>query len=134
MYKKRFVAMLDDDQLFFTNSYCIVNTRKSSKDFDDTMAVALLNSNVVQFLLHRAAFSTRSAASIEVGDINNLPLPDNLERGEEVSANVARLIESRTNSGNDESVFFDELNRNVYSMYNLTEEDVQLIESVVARV
>ena len=135
MQNNRYIAVLDEESIFFNDSYCIVyqhqHQHTPAREFDETFALGLLNSNVIQFLLYNEQRSQKFASDIQVADINGLPLPEfNLEFVTKVKETVRKLIDGRKRRDDiDESVA--ELNKLVYSLYNLTDEEVKLVESVI---
>jgi type I restriction-modification system DNA methylase subunit len=123
----------DDEQFFALNTLVVVNARNHSQIVIKYL-LALLNSKLMNYLYRRKFKSTKTVFSeIQARTVRQLPIPF---VGSSTQAPLISLVErilakKRNNPEADTMVLEQEIDCLVYSLYNLTNEEIAIVESSV---
>ncbi|MFA5210992.1 MAG: TaqI-like C-terminal specificity domain-containing protein [Patescibacteria group bacterium] len=119
-----FVCTIDNDQFYLLNTayICLQKNQKFSLKY----LLAVLNSKVINFLYTK----TYVGWQITMPAINNLPIPSiSLEEQRPIINLVDTLLKTRKeNSDADTSKLEEEIDQLVYKLYDLTDEEIKVIE------
>ncbi|MCE7061941.1 Eco57I restriction-modification methylase domain-containing protein [Dyadobacter sp. CY343] len=96
---------------------------------DDLALLGFLNSKLVWFYLKNTANVLRGALALQSPYILNLPLSDALRRNDRIIRLVTIILESKQNSPlRDTSLLESEIDLFIYALYNLSVEEIEIVE------
>lgn len=128
---KEFIAHLDT-QGFFTNQKCFILTDKNSKNLH--YLTAILNSKA-NFWYFKQIGATLGASGYEMSKIfvEKLPIPQITESNkplcDEIIKCVDKILESKAKDSTlDTSKLESQIDSLVYKLYNLTNDEIEIIE------
>lgn len=121
--KRRIKSVIVNENSFLANS---CNYLLKPKDYDLELLIALLNSNLYNFL-----FKTRSTSSNVNGyEIDNLPFLLNNKFENELNSIVKQILShKKKNSSADTSALEREIDLMVYELFGLSEEEIGIVEN-----
>ena len=127
----RIFAAITSDELY--NDPSIVIIKENVANFSLETLLAVLNSKLATFYHFNSSPKATKGAfpKILVYDVNNFPLPSNLskETNDILKTLINEIIEKkRTNSDYDTSEQEEEIDKIIYSLYGLTEEEIKIVE------
>lgn len=125
----RIYASLTDEELYNDPSVLIIKENEVS--FDIEILLAILNSKLATFYhFNTSPKATKGAfPKILVYDIKNFPLPKSIENDRLLTL-VNEVIEIKNlNPVADITALDDEIDKIVYDLYGLTEEEIAIVEN-----
>lgn len=120
----------DNEQYYALNTLVIVNKKDLDKGPDLKFILGLMNSKLMNYIYSNKFKSTKTVFSeIQARSVMELPIPKISETQE---LEIVRLAESIIELKKDESetiALENEINQLVYQLYDLTEEEIEIIEN-----
>jgi type I restriction-modification system DNA methylase subunit len=123
--KRRFnVAITKQDRCLFGNS---VNKLAIRKDFNLFFILAIINSQVIDWYFRKTSTNNH----VNIYELEQLPIPKaSLEQQKPIIELISKIMEKKiSNSTADVSSLEQEIDRLVYKLYNLTNEEIAVIEA-----
>ena len=120
----------DNEQFYALNTLVIVNKKNSDKGSDLKFILGLMNSKLMNYVYSNKFKSTKTVFSeIQARSVKELPIPKISETQElEIVELSERIIElKKINS--DRTELENEIDQLVYQLYDLTEEEIEIIEN-----
>ena len=125
----RIFASLTEEELYNDPSILIIKDNDDS--FDIEILLAILNSKLSTFFHFKSSPKASKGAfpKILVYDIKNFPLPKSIDN-ERLLSLVNEVIQlKKINPEADIRALDDEIDQMVYKLYDLTEEEIQIVEN-----
>jgi hypothetical protein len=126
--ERRIVATLDNEKYYTFNS--VNNLLKKDKEYNLRYVLGVLNSKLVNYLIKNLSSNTNLTAQ----DLDEIPFRkinfgDNLEKEiyEKIITIVNEILSSKKK--NNPTSLEAEIDQLVYKLYNLTEEEIKIIET-----
>ncbi|MCB0538316.1 MAG: Eco57I restriction-modification methylase domain-containing protein [Bacteroidetes bacterium] len=120
----------DNEQFYALNTLVIVNKKDSDKGPNLKFILGLMNSKLMNYLYSNKFKSTKTVFSeIQARSVKELPIPKISETQElEIVKLAERIIELK--KGESETIALEnEIDQLVYQLYDLTEEEIEIIEN-----
>ena len=120
---KKVIAALDTNQYYAHSSVVII---KPCESYDLKLILAIMNSKYVDSWLKKNS----SNISINIGTVKKIPIPSvTNSQQEEIVSLVNKIHDAkRENPAADTSALESEIDRLVYHLYGLTEEEIRIVE------
>ncbi|MBR4130870.1 MAG: N-6 DNA methylase [Bacteroidaceae bacterium] len=120
---KKIIAALDTNQYYAHSSVVII---KPSESYDLKVILAILNSKYVDSWLKKNS----SNISINIGTVKKIPIPSvTINQQAEIVSLIDKIHDAkRENPSADTSALESEIDRLVYHLYGLTEEEIKIVE------
>ncbi len=119
----------DNEQFYALNTLVIVNKKDSDKGPNLKFILGLMNSKLMNYLYSNKFKSTKTVFSeIQARSVKELPIPKIAETRE---LEIVRLAERIIELKKDESkttALENEIDQLVYQLYDLTEEEIKIVE------
>ncbi len=122
--KRRFnVAITKQDKCLFGNS---VNKLAICRDYNPFYILAIINSQVIDWYFRKTSTNNH----VNIYELEQLPIPKaSIEQQNPIVELINKIMEKKqSNSAADISMLERELDRLVYKLYNLTDEEIGVIE------
>lgn len=119
----------DNEQFYALNTLVIVNKKDLDKGPDLKFILGLMNSKLMNYVYSNKFKSTKTVFSeIQARSVKELPIPKISETQElEIVKLVERIIEQK--KGESETIALEnEIDQLVYQLYDLTEEEIEIVE------
>jgi hypothetical protein len=117
-------AFAYDDKQFYgnDNNHLIIT--------EDKALLGILNSGLMKFYISNIADFVRGGfIRLKISYIKTVPIPENKE---DLKKKISLLVEERLQIKNDESISLEsEIDRLVYLLYGLTEEEIGIVENSI---
>jgi adenine-specific DNA-methyltransferase len=120
----------DDEQFFALNTLVIVNKKNPPKGPNLKFILGLMNSQLMNYVYNNKYKSTKTVFSeIQARSVKQLPIPfvTAIEENE-IKTLVDEVIDLK-NSDLNTTKLENQIDQLVYQLYDLTEEDIQIIEN-----
>lgn len=120
----------DNEQFYALNTLVIVNKKELDKGPDLKFILGLMNSKLMNYVYSNKFKSTKTVFSeIQARSVKELPIPKIPETQElEIVKLAERIIELK--KGESETIALEnEIDQLVYQLYDLTEEEIEIIEN-----
>ncbi len=124
--KRRFnVAITKQDKCLFGNS---VNKLAICRDYNPFYILAIINSQVIDWYFRKTSTNNH----VNIYELEQLPIPKaSIEQQNPIVELINKIMEKKqSNSAADISMLERELDRLVYKLYNLTDEEIGVIEQL----
>lgn len=96
---------------------------------DDLSLLGFLNSKLVWFYLQNTANGLRGALALQSPYILNLPFSDALKGNVQISQLVNVILQQKQNMSQESTAHLEaEIDQLIYGLYNLTKDDITLVE------
>jgi len=120
----------DNEQFYALNTLVIVNKKDSDKGPNLKFILGLMNSKLMNYLYSNKFKSTKTVFSeIQARSVKELPIPKIAETQElEIVRLAERIIELKKDES-ETSALENEIDELVYQFYDLTEEEIKIIEN-----
>ncbi|MDB0615836.1 TaqI-like C-terminal specificity domain-containing protein [Tenacibaculum dicentrarchi] len=121
----------DDEKFFSLNTLVVVNLKKNNKNFKLKYLLAILNSSLLQHIYKHKFKSTKTVFSeIQAKSVGLLPVKEISEKEQEPFIEKVNQILSlkKENPESDTSVLEKEIDEMVYKLYDLTADEVAIVE------
>ncbi|MBU0712837.1 Eco57I restriction-modification methylase domain-containing protein [bacterium] len=130
----RIYASIVEEELY--NDPAIIIVKENENSFQLESLLAIINSKLATFYHFNSSPKATKGAfpKILVYDVNNFPLPENLssELDERLTTLVSELLEQKkSDPDSDVSVQENEIDSIIYSLYDLSAEEIEIIENSV---
>ena len=122
--KRRFnVAITKQDKCLFGNS---VNKLAICREYNPFYILAIINSQVIDWYFRKTSTNNH----VNIYELEQLPIPKaSIEQQNPIVDLINKIMEKKQyNSAADISLLEREIDRLVYKLYNLTDEEIALIE------
>ena len=122
--KRRFnVAITKQDKCLFGNS---VNKLAICRDYNPFYILAIINSQVIDWYFRKTSTNNH----VNIYELEQLPIPKaSIEQQNPIVELINKIMEKKqSNSAADISLLEREIDRLVYKLYNLTDEETGVIE------
>jgi len=122
--KHRFnFAISRKEKCLFGNS---VNKIGLKDSVDSLFILAILNSNIIDWLFRKTSTNNH----VNIYELEQLPIPNSTEmESYRIVSLVKEIIESKKNNASaDTSALESEIDRLVYQLYGLTDEEIRIVE------
>ena len=122
--KRRFnVAITKQDKCLFGNS---VNKLAICRDYNPFYILAIINSQVIDWYFRKTSTNNH----VNIYELEQLPIPKaSIEQQNPIVELINKIMEKKqSNSAADISLLEREIDRLVYKLYNLTDEEIAVIE------
>ena len=122
--KRRFnVAITKQDKCLFGNS---VNKLAICREYNPFYILAIINSQVIDWYFRKTSTNNH----VNIYELEQLPIPQaSLEQQKPIVELINKIMEKKqSNSAADISLLEREIDRLVYKLYNLTDEEIGVIE------
>ena len=122
--KRRFnVAITKQDKCLFGNS---VNKLAICRDYNPFYILAIINSQVIDWYFRKTSTNNH----VNIYELEQLPIPKaSIEQQKPIVELINKIMEKKqSNSAADISMLEREIDRLVYKLYNLTDEETRVIE------
>ncbi|MBD1214134.1 MAG: Eco57I restriction-modification methylase domain-containing protein, partial [Dolichospermum circinale Clear-D4] len=129
----RIIATIDNDSYYAMNNVIILKIQKEFQiDFDYKYILAILNSKLINYI-YKQLTQEESRTFAEVKPINIRKLPiivTDLHQRHILMNIVTKILNAKKSDPNaDTTALETEIDQMVYQLYNLTAEEIQIIES-----
>lgn len=122
----------DNEQFYALNTLVIVNKKDSDKGPNLKFILGLMNSKLMNYLYSNKFKSTKTVFSeIQARSVKELPIPKISEPQELEIIKLAEKIIELKKGESETTALENEINQLVYQLYNLTEEEIEIIENNV---
>ena len=128
--ERRIVATLDTEQYYTFNS--VNNLLRKNKEYNLRYVLGVLNSKLVNYLIKNLSSNTNlTAQDLDEIPFRNINFDINLEKDiyEKIITKVDEILCSKKNN-NETSNLEGEIDQLVYQLYDLTEEEIEIIEGL----
>ncbi|MFW5888059.1 MAG: Eco57I restriction-modification methylase domain-containing protein, partial [Bacteriovoracia bacterium] len=115
------------------NDPAIIIVKENSKSFSLECLLAILNSKLATFYHFNSSPKATKGAfpKILVYDVNNFPLPTSIDpKFQEKIKNLVNLIQLKKQDGKETKIEETQIDQVVYQLYDLTEEEIKIVEGV----
>src|SRR5690554_4274656 len=120
----------DNEQFYALNTLVIVNKKDSDKGPNLKFILGLMNSKLMNYLYSNKFKSTKTVFSeIQARSVKELPIPKISEPQELEIIKLAEKIIELKKGESETTALENEINQLVYQLYNLTEEEIEIIEN-----
>ena len=124
--KQRLKAVLVPQDMILANS---ANFLKYQTKYSQKLLLALFNSKLLNFIFK----ATSTSSNVNGYEVDALPLPQLLEENRELQEDIISLVDKilaakKADNSADTSAMEAEIDRLVYSLYGLTEEEIKIVE------
>ena len=124
--KYRLKATIIPAGIFIANS---VNNLTYQTNYPTKLLLALFNSNLLNFIFK----ATSTSSNVNGYEVDALPLPQLSEENAELQLQIILLVDKilaakKTDSNADTSAMEAEIDRLVYDLYGLTDEEIKVVE------
>lgn len=128
----RLIATIDDRQFYALHTIVVINNIMPSP-WDLRFILALLNSKVLNWY-YAQEFSSTKTVFTEIGarQVELLPIKDiNINEQKQIITLVNEILRSKENAPLANTLELEnELDNLIYQLYNLTEDEIKLVEGV----
>lgn len=126
--------MIYDDGKYYHNTKAYSLIKKDSYKNSYKYYLAILNSNVLWFYLKNTGYVLRGGYyTFKTNYLEPFPLPDSCteHQAEKIESLVSLIIQRKLEKG-DTEVLEKQLNKEVYQLYELTDDEIRLLEDEIA--
>ncbi len=127
---KQITACLDNDNRYFLSSIYAIYPKNQYSLTDLKFILGILNSTIATFYITKVAFDLTEGAftKMRTNQLARLPIPYNASK-DDIASVVDKIMNIKKNNPQaDTSGLEKEIDRLVYELYGLTEEEVKVVE------
>ena len=120
----------DNEQFYALNTLIVVNKKDLTKGPNLKFILALMNSKLMNYVYSNKFKSTKKVFSeIQARSVMKLPIPKISEIKELEIVSIAEKIIELKKSGSDTGLLEIRIDKLVYQLYELTNEEISVIEN-----
>lgn len=121
----------DDEQYYALNTLVIVNKFDNKVGPDLKFILGIMNSKLMNYVYSKKFKSTKTVFSeIQARSVKELPLPKVNPESEKNIVTLSDKIISFKKSNTETADLENEIDQLVYKLYDLTEEEIKIVEGV----
>lgn len=127
----RIIATIDLDNRYLLSSLYSVYLKRRFEVEELKPLLGILNSKFATYYIHKVAFEFTEGAftKIRTNQLARLPIPDlSSEIAKKLSRNIDMILDLKGQKDGDKGSIENEIDRLVYRLYRLTEEEIKIVE------